>query len=61
MLSPYYEESINTVKAGWFTLACAALFGKKEVAHDGLYSVTIAHWRGRGYLMDFKPTSETAG
>lgn len=53
MLSPYFEESINTMKAGWLELVGAKLFGKKTTCHDGYYSVTVSYWRGRYYLLDF--------
>lgn len=58
MLSPYFEESINTMKAGWIELICAKLFGKKTVGRDGYYSVTVSYWRGRSYLLDFRESGE---
>lgn len=56
MLSPYFQESINTMKAGWFELACAKMFGKKTVGRDGCYSATVSYWRGHYYLIDFQET-----
>lgn len=54
MLSPFSEESINTMKAGWFELICANLFGKKTIGRDGCFTVTLSRWRGRSYLLDFR-------
>lgn len=50
----YSEELCSTLKAGWFELLCANLFGKKYSIKDEGYTVRFAKWRGKVYFLDFE-------
>ncbi len=53
-MKSYFKEVDNTLKAGWFELTMADLFGKKIIENDGEYATTLHRWRGKTYFTTFK-------
>lgn len=55
------KAAINTTTAGWLTMLCARLFGRKvEVRDEGELITTtlkVSYWRGRVYMLDYRHIS----
>jgi hypothetical protein len=54
-----FRAAVNTLKASWWELTCARLFGTKFVGLDRQYpgeqvTVTGYSWRGKWYMTDSK-------
>ena len=49
----FHQSAWNSIKASWWTILMAKLFGKKKVGVDGKTTVTAYLWRGTYYLTDF--------
>lgn len=60
---PFYREVFNTLRAGWWEMTFARLFGRRVVRFDGIYRVTMYRWRGKVYFYEmvgpWPPTSAT--
>lgn len=51
----------NTLKAGWFELLFANLFGvKQKYVDEAGFKVTLSKWKGRIYFLDFVDTKVEA-
>lgn len=50
----YFKEWSNTMKAGDLTIFFAKTFGRKTVARDMNFTVTIHHFMGKSYITDVK-------
>lgn len=46
----YFKEWLNTMKAGRLTIFFAKTFGRKTVARDMNFTVTIHRFMGKSYI-----------
>ena len=56
-LPVYVLPALRTLEASSWTLFCAWLFGRREVVKSVDGTVTLDHWRGVSYLVDYKPAN----
>lgn len=49
-MSEFETAAFTTLKATWFQLICARVFGKKTVGRDSGCVITAYYWRGRIYV-----------
>jgi hypothetical protein len=45
--------ALHTLKASWYELLLARMFGVKRVAQDSGGTVTMYYWRGKYYLTNW--------
>jgi hypothetical protein len=51
--------AVETLKAKWWEIRLARIFGKKTIAADSGCIVTMHHWRGKSYLTNCVTTRNT--
>jgi hypothetical protein len=55
------RAGINTVRASWWTIRLAKIFGKRVEGTDSAYRVVAYRWRGNLYFTEFHQTLTSKG